>query len=157
MVRSVSPVPKWAIYTTFFLSLVGLGLSVYLTNAHFNGAQDLFCSDSGIINCTKVTTSAQSYFLHIPVAVLGLCGYFVLSVLNSPWGWHLKNYWVHVARFVVVIGSMAFVLWLVAAELLIIKNICLYCTGVHVVTFLLLIVMTIVCPVQLGWAPSVSE
>jgi uncharacterized membrane protein len=36
---------------------------------------------------------------------------------------------------------MAFVLWLVAAELLIIKNICLYCTGVHVVTFLLLILI----------------
>lgn len=147
----------WAIYTTFLLSLVGLALSVYLTNAHFNGAQDLFCSDSGFVNCTKVTTSAQSYFLHIPVSVLGLCGYFVLCVLNSPWGWHRKNYWVHVARFVIMICSMAFVLWLVAAELLIIKNICLYCTGVHVVTFLLFVVMTIVCPAQLGWDRSVSE
>jgi uncharacterized membrane protein len=157
MTRSVAPVPRWAIYSTFFFSLVGLGLSIYLTNAHFNGAQDLFCSDSGLINCTKVTTSAQSYFLGIPVAVLGLCAYTVLSVINSPWGWHLKNYWVHVGRFVLVVGSMCFVLWLLSAELLIIKNICLYCTGVHVVTFILLIIMTIVCPVQLGWAVSGSE
>jgi uncharacterized membrane protein len=90
----------------------------------------------------------------MPVAVLGLCGYVVLCVLNSPWGWHLKNYWLHVARFVIVLGSMAFVLWLVAAELLIVKSICLYCTGVHIVTFLLLIVMTMVCPTQLGWTDS---
>jgi uncharacterized membrane protein len=36
---------------------------------------------------------------------------------------------------------MAFVLWLVAAELLIIKNICLYCTGIHIVTFVLLLLI----------------
>ncbi len=95
--------------------------------------------------------------MHIPVAVLGLIGYAILSVLNSPWGWHRKNYWLHVARFVLVIGSMIFVLWLVSAELLIIKNLCEYCTGVHVVTFALLIVMTIVAPTQLGWARSTSE
>jgi uncharacterized membrane protein len=52
---------------------------------------------------------------------------------------------------------MIFVLWLVSAELLIIKNLCEYCTGVHVVTFALLIVMTIVAPTQLGWARSTSE
>ena len=157
MTRSAAPVARWAIYTTFFLSLVGLALSIYLTNAHFNGTQDLFCSDSGLINCAKVTTSAQSYFLGIPVAVLGLCGYVVLCVLNSPWCWRAKSRWVHDVRIAVIVGSMAFVLWLIAAELLIIKNICLYCTGVHVVTFLLFVVMTIVCPAQLGWDRSVSE
>jgi uncharacterized membrane protein len=141
MSRDIAPVPRWAIYTTFTLSLIGLALSVYLTNAHFNGTQDLFCSDSGLINCAKVTTSAQSYFVGIPVAVLGLCGYVVLCVLNSPWCWRAKSRWVHDIRIAVIVGSMAFVLWLIAAELLIIKNICLYCTGVHLVTFLLLILI----------------
>jgi uncharacterized membrane protein len=141
MSRAIAPVPRWAIYSTFALSLIGLALSIYLTNAHFNGTQDLFCSDSGLINCAKVTTSAQSYFLGIPVAVLGLCGYVVLCVLNSPWCWRTTNHWVHDVRMAIIVGSMAFVLWLVAAELLIIKNICLYCTGVHVVTFILLIVI----------------
>jgi uncharacterized membrane protein len=37
---------------------------------------------------------------------------------------------------------MGFVLWLVAAELLIIDHICLWCTGVHVVTFALLLVVS---------------
>jgi uncharacterized membrane protein len=141
MGRSTAPAPRWAIYSTFVLTLIGLGLSVYLTIGHFSGTHFLVCPDSGLINCAKVTTSPQSYFLGIPVAVLGLGGYVVLCVLNSPWCWRAMSRWVHDLRFAITVGSMAFVLWLVAAELLIIKNICLYCTGVHVVTFLLLILI----------------
>jgi uncharacterized membrane protein len=48
-------------------------------------------------------------------------------------------------------------LWLVTAELLIIKNLCLYCTGVHIVTFALLIVLTRVSPAQLGWVHSRAD
>jgi uncharacterized membrane protein len=58
-------------------------------------------------------------------------------------------------RFVLAIGAMCFVLWLISAELLIIDNICLYCTGVHIVTFALLVVLSRVCPTQLGWNRSV--
>jgi uncharacterized membrane protein len=50
---------------------------------------------------------------------------------------------------------MCFVLWLISAELLIIDNICLYCTGVHIVTFALLVVLSRVSPAQLGWNRSV--
>jgi uncharacterized membrane protein len=49
---------------------------------------------------------------------------------------------------------MCFVLWLIYAEVEIIDAICLYCTAVHVVTFTLLIVLTIVSPKQLGWSRS---
>ncbi len=52
---------------------------------------------------------------------------------------------------------MAFVLWLVYAELLIINHICLYCTGVHIVTFALMVVLAMVSPTQLGWTGSVSQ
>jgi uncharacterized membrane protein len=51
---------------------------------------------------------------------------------------------------------MIFVLWLLSAELLIINNFCYYCTGVHIVIFALLIVMSRVCPTQLGWSRSVA-
>jgi uncharacterized membrane protein len=149
-------VPTWAIAATFILSLIGLGLSTYLTITHFR-PQDLFCSGGGFINCEAVTTSAESRFLGIPVAFLGLGTYVVMTVLNSPWMWRARNYWIHVARFVLAIISMCFVLWLVTAELVIIKNICLYCTGVHIVTFALLIVLTRVSPTQLGWEHSRTE
>lgn len=157
MTRSVQPVARWAVVVTFLLSLLGLGLSIYLTIGHFRGAQFLACSDSGVVNCAVVTTSAQSYFLGIPVAVLGLANFVIMVILNSPWGWRAKNYWVHVARFVLVMGGMAFVLWLVSAELLIIDHICLYCTGVHIVTFALFIVLVNVVPTQLGWTRSASR
>jgi uncharacterized membrane protein len=149
-------VPRWAQYTTFALSLIGLALSVYLTITHFQ-PQALVCSGTGVIDCAKVTTSAQSVILGIPVAILGLANYTVMAALNSPWAWRAQVRWVHVARFVLAIVSMCFVLWLIFAEVEIIGAICLYCTGVHVTTFALLIVLTIVSPAQLGWSRSRSS
>ena len=156
MNRTLKRVPTWAVVTTFVLSLIGLALSTYLTITHFE-PQDLFCTGNGVINCATVTTSAQSRLLGIPVAFLGLGTYVVMTALNSPWGWRAKNYWIHVARLVIAIISMCFVLWLVYAELIIIDHICLYCTGVHIVTFALLIVLTRVSPAQLGWVKSRTE
>jgi uncharacterized membrane protein len=154
--RTLAPVPRWAVATTFTLSLIGLALATYLTITHFE-PQALFCTDKGFINCGVVTSSSQSRFLGIPVAFLGLGTYVVMTVLNSPWGWRVHNYWFHVARFLIAIISMCFVLWLLYAELIIINNLCLYCTGVHVVTFALLIVLTRVSPAQLGWVASRTE
>jgi uncharacterized membrane protein len=59
-----------------------------------------------------------------------------------------------VARFVLAIAAMCFVLWLIFAEVIIIGSICEYCTGVHLVTFALLVVLTRVSPAQLGWGRS---
>jgi uncharacterized membrane protein len=154
--RTVQPVGRWAVASTFLLSLIGLGISTYLTITHFRPML-LVCSSTGTIDCATVTTSAQSYFLGIPVAILGLGNFVVMSVLNSPWGWRARSYWIHVARFVFAIVGMVFVLWLLSAELLIIDHICLWCTGVHVVTFALLIILSRVCPAQLGWSRSGTQ
>lgn len=156
MSRTVQPVRRWAVASTFVLSLIGLGISTYLTITHFRPML-LVCSSTGTIDCAAVTTSAQSYFLGIPVAILGLGNFVVMSVLNSPWGWRARSYWIHVARFVFAIVGMVFVLWLLSAELLIIDHICLWCTGVHVVTFALLIILSRVCPAQLGWRRSGTQ
>lgn len=153
MSRTVESVPRWAVATTFALSVIGLGFSIYLTITHFQ-PHALVCADTGTINCAKVTTSAQSYFLGIPVAVLGLLNFVIMLGLNSPWAWRAKNYWLHVARFALTVVGMGFVLWLIYAEIIIIGNLCLYCTAVHVVAFALLIVLSRVTPSQLGWVDS---
>lgn len=158
MSRTVTPVPRWAVITTFVLSLIGLGLSIFLTISHFdNTIISNVCSTSGTIDCLAVTTSAQSYVLGIPVAILGLGTYVVMVALNSPWGWRAAQYWLHVVRFVIAIVATLFVFWLLYAELIIINHICEYCTGVHIVTFALLIVLTMVSPTQLGWARSRAQ
>ena len=56
-----------------------------------------------------------------------------MTALNTPWAWRAKARWIHVARFGLADLSMCFVLWLIYAEVIIIGNICLYCTGVHLV------------------------
>lgn len=150
------PVSRAARVTTFALGLIGLGLSTYLSITHFD-AHLLACSSTGTIDCAAVTTSAQSYFLGIPVAFLGFGNYVVLTAINSPWGWKAPQKWVHQLRFALIVVSMLFVLWLIYAELVLINHICLYCTAVHVVTFLLLIVLTRVSPVQLGWVATADD
>lgn len=146
-------VPGWAQAATLILSVIGVCLSTYLTITHFEPGA-LVCTSNGFIDCAKVTTSAESSILGIPVAILGLANYLVMTGFNTPWAWRSKLRWVHVTRFALGIISMCFVLWLIYAELIIIGNICLYCTGVHITTFLLFVVLMIVCPAQLGWGRS---
>ena len=146
----VEPPAVWRIAVTGLLSLIGLGVSVYLTVDHF-AKIPLACSDTGIVNCTKVTTSAQSYFLGIPVAVLGLCFYTVMVAINSPWAWRAADRRIHLLRLALVVVGVCFALYLVACELLIIGNICLWCTSVHALTFLLFVLMLATIPPMVGW------
>lgn len=150
MSRPVREISRAVVYSTFVLSLIGLGISGYLTFTHFEGSKYLACSTTGLLNCATVTTSPEAYAFGVPVAVLGLVGYVVLVVLNSPWGWRAPWLALHVARVVIIVGSMAFVLWLIAAELLYVGHICEWCTGVHAVTFLLFILIARVAPTQFG-------
>jgi uncharacterized membrane protein len=150
---------RWRVLFAFALSLAGLGISIYLTIAHY-AKVSLVCSDTGVINCTKVTTSAQSFFPpfagwpRLPVAVLGLGFYVVMVAINSPWAWNAKSRRVHVARLALVSLGMAFAVYLVACELLIIGNICLWCTSVHFVTFVLFVLVVSTVPPMLGWGSA---
>jgi uncharacterized membrane protein len=42
------------------------------------------------------------------------------------------------------------VLWLLTAELVIIKKICLWCTGVHIITFILFVITLTTAPAVLA-------
>jgi uncharacterized membrane protein len=130
------PAP-WLQIATFVLALAGLGVSIYLTIAHFTESALAGCSESGLVNCTKVTTSAQSYVFGIPVAVLGLAFFVFAVVIMSPWAWRASRREIHLARIASLVVGIGFVLYLVYAELFTIGSICLYCTSVHVITFLL--------------------
>jgi uncharacterized membrane protein len=138
----VPPAAAWLRWTTLILSLIGLGVSIYLTYEHFTTNTLAGCAESGTVNCTKVTTSSQSVVFGIfPVAVLGLAFFVFMVAANSPfgWRWNLPAFrWLRLGSVVVGIG---FVLYLVYAELFQIQAICLYCTSVHVITFLLFVLI----------------
>jgi uncharacterized membrane protein len=134
-------VPLWLQLATFALALAGLGVSAYLTVAHFTESALLGCTESGLVDCTKVTTSPQSYVFGIPVAVLGLAFYLVVAALMSPWAWRAPRYRreIYLIRMAAMVAGIGFVLYLLYAELFLIGSICLYCTSVHALTFVLFV------------------
>ena len=135
--------PSWLQWATFALSLLALAAATYLTYQHYTQGKSFFgCADKGFINCEAVTTSAQSYLLGIPVAVLGLLFYVFLVPAMSPWAWRLTGpslvaRWLPKVRLAAICVGICMVLYLLYAELFMIRNICLYCTSVHIITFLL--------------------
>jgi len=144
-------IPEWIrthplALTIWILSIIGLGLSIYLTITHYDTAVVIACSDKGLVNCEKVTTSPQSMVFGIfPVAVLGLAFYVFMFLINSPLGWRFGQgsigNLVRWTRLGSVIVGMGFVIYLIYAELVQIDNICLFCTSVHVVTFLMFVLL----------------
>jgi uncharacterized membrane protein len=131
--------PRWPPRVSFALALSAVGTSTYLTIAHFTSPDVLACSANGTIDCAKVTTSAESEFLGMPVAVLGLVWAVAMAALCSPPAWRLSVGWVRAARIVLASAGILFVLWLVYAELFIIHAICLWCTAMHVLAFALFV------------------
>jgi uncharacterized membrane protein len=152
--------PRWLRWTTLALSLIGVGLSIYLTIAHLNGGRGLICSNKGLVNCEAVTTSPESELFGIfPVAELGLAFYVFMTVINLPWAWQPEWHWLPVrgpraearqqglalAAWWVRLGAgivgVLFILYLVYTELITLRTICLWCTYVHIATFVLFVIL----------------
>lgn len=154
----VAPTPAkprpLVVASTFTLALFGLGVSIYLTIEHLTGNTSLACPSTGAINCARVTSSDQSYFLGVPVAILGLAYFVVAAIVNSPPAWYVGSRRLHQLRLLMVLTGIAFVLWLIAAELLIIGAICLWCTAVHVIALAMGLLVVNETPRLLGWGQA---
>jgi uncharacterized membrane protein len=143
------PTLRWQPLTTLLLSIAGLGVSIYLTITHFD-KKVLACASNAVINCEKVTESPQSVIFHIPVAMLGL-GFFVpMLLLCLPAAWRTPARWVHLVRLVLSITGVGMIVYLISAELFTIKAICLWCTSVHIITFVLFVIIVTTAPVVLA-------
>lgn len=131
----------WRPVTALLLSIAGLGDSLYLTIEHYTGNHSLVCSTSSVVNCEKVTTSPESSVFGVPVALLGAIFFVAMVAINLPPLWKSTRAWIAWLRLAMVVGGMGFVVYLLYSELFSIKAICLWCTGVHVVTFFLFVVV----------------
>jgi uncharacterized membrane protein len=132
--------PRWAPWVTLPLTLVGLGLSTYLTWVHYTEPRALSCPDTGVINCTKVTTSPESMiFGLIPVALTGAMYFLAMTGLTLPASWRSRSRWLTRIRLASAIAGIGMVCYLVYVEAVVVHAICLYCTAVHVVTFALFV------------------
>lgn len=118
---------------TLALSLLGLAISVYLTVEHFSGSQTFACPENATFNCVAVTTSKWAAIAGIPVAVLGLVFFVAMTALCLVGGRRVAD-----LRVVAAVVGVLTALWLVYVELFLVDALCLWCTGVHLVTLVLL-------------------
>jgi uncharacterized membrane protein len=138
-----APNPRWPWLIGLILCVLGLGVSAYLTYAHYTSAAVLACPENATINCAKVTTSIYSHILGIPVAVLGLVFFVGMIPLQLPAAWRSRWWPIRYGRLAASVIGVGMILWLVYAELFKLDAICLYCTSVHVLTFLLFAVIAL--------------
>ncbi len=143
------PTLRWQPIATLLLSVFGLGVSIYLTITHFS-PHALVCVSNSTFNCEKVTTSPQSEVFGIPVAMLGLFFFVPMIGLCLPVSWRSTDRRIHLARLVLSIVGVGTILYLVIAELFIIKAICLWCSSVHLTTFILFVIIVTSSPLLLA-------
>ncbi len=127
-----SKVPAWAVSASLGLSLLAVAIAAYLTVTHFTDPTALACPDTGVVNCTLVTTSPESLVFGVPLAVLGVIWAAGMSALCLPWCWRSPAASVARARVIGSSAGAAMVLYLVYTELFRIGAICLWCTAMHV-------------------------
>ncbi|HEY2670670.1 MAG TPA: vitamin K epoxide reductase family protein [Rugosimonospora sp.] len=133
--------PRWPAVTTLVLGVLGLAVAIYLTLEHYTSSTTLACPETGVINCQKVTTSAESSVFGIPVALLGLIFFVVMLPLCLPAAWRSARPEVRWGRLAFALVGVGFVIYLVYTELFTLDAICLWCTAVHVITVLLFAVV----------------
>jgi uncharacterized membrane protein len=140
-VAATVAVPRWLPVVSTLLVVAGLAVSGYLTVEHYTAGTTLACPETGVINCQKVTTSAQSAVFGIPVALLGLA--FFAAMTPACWApaWRASRPAIRWARVLFAVTGVGFVFYLIYAELFVLGAICLWCTAVHVITVALFAVI----------------
>jgi uncharacterized membrane protein len=122
----------------FFLSILGLIVSGYLTYIHYS-ALNAPCDFSETFQCSLVSQSQYAEFLGIPLAIFGLLGYAFLGAVS--FGLYSNKYWIEKIRDVQYIkeiisaksllffsiAALAISGYLTYAEFFLIKALCLFC------------------------------
>jgi uncharacterized membrane protein len=139
---------RWQAIACLLLSIVGLAGSVYLTISHFDTHIALVCPDLG--PCNKILTSNTSHFLGIPVPVLGLLYFVPMTILCLPPAWNSTDNRIHWIRLVLSVLGVGMIIYLFIEELFILKALCIWCTVIHVVGFLLFVIIVTSTPAMLA-------
>jgi len=114
------------------LALAGLFVSAYLYLYKLGYIGTLTCGSGG---CETVQLSAQSRFLGVEVALIGLVGYAVLFVLAalSLTARFAEARWPVAGMMWLGAGAVGFTVYLKALELFVIHAICRWCVGSAVI------------------------
>lgn len=119
-----NPATGWQRPALVAIAVAGIAISIYLTVTHLS-AVPLLCTVGSVVNCASVTHSAYSVIpgTSIPISVLGILWFAVSGVLALTTSRFLHLIWASLALLVV--------LYLVFVEIVILHQICEWCTVVH--------------------------
>jgi uncharacterized membrane protein len=144
------------------LACLGIAISIYLTIVHYDANVPVACPATGFVNCENVLTSHFSVVpgTSIPVSIPGILWSVVALVLPLAalkFGPELRQ--TRIAEVVWGAFGIVTVLYLVYAEIVQIHNLCAWCTGVHVIVlvYLLLSVVLLQEPVEYEEEDGVYE
>jgi uncharacterized membrane protein len=123
------------------LSLLGVGITIYLTTVHYENVP-LVCSESGLINCARVLSSSYSVVpgTALPITIPGFAWCVVAATLaiagliTTSASWQRRIRW---AQFILALSGLLVVLYLVYAEIVRLHTICAWCTALHVLILLM--------------------
>jgi uncharacterized membrane protein len=127
-------------------AVVGLGIATYLTTLHYAGVSPI-CTTNGFVNCGSVLKSTYSVVpgTSIPVTVPGMIWFIVsgalavVSIRCARRGIEEPE-WLRPAHLIWCLLGLVSVLYFVFAELVKLHELCEWCTGVHILVFLSLLV-----------------
>ena len=137
-------------------SLLGAVIALYLTSVHYENVP-LVCSESGLINCARVISSAYSVVpgTTLPITIPGF-GWCVVSASLAIAGlFATTGLWqrrIRIAQFAWASSGLLVVLYLVYVEIVRLHTICVWCTALHI----LILLTFLITLVQLQSLPSVS-
>jgi protein-disulfide isomerase/uncharacterized membrane protein len=149
--KTIQPLP-FAVYyyTVFFLALVGIAVSLYLSYSHFRVYTDIgyksFCAISRSINCDTVSESSYSIFLRLPVPVWGIVGYtFFLLFLLIAKNRDAQNRRVWNLLFLISAAFTLYSIILAAISTFYIRSYCIMCIVLYAANLLLLFYTRMIC------------
>ena len=120
----------------------GLAIAAYLTTVHYANVP-LACSVTSLVNCAQVTRSAYSVVpgTSVPITLPGMAWFLAVGGLaadglrRSAAGLPEPRRF-RLVHFLVAVAGLLAVLYLVYAEVVVIRRICEWCTAVHVLALL---------------------
>ncbi len=145
----------WRPFAIGGICVAGFAISIYLLIVHYQPGA-LICTNSGVVNCSKVLTSPSSVIFGIPVPIFGLVFFLGMGVICLPVAWRVEASWLAWGRIAAAIVGIGMVIYFVAQEALVLHTICLWCTGVHVLTFAIFLII-ITGWEDTGYAQSLYE
>jgi uncharacterized membrane protein len=137
----------WLSAITLLLCALGLAGSIYLTITHFAHIS-LVCPENS--SCDRILTSNTSHFIGIPVPILGIAYFVPMLILCLPFAWKASDRRVHLARLLLSVAGIAMVIYLFIEELFIIKALCVWCSVIHFIGFLLFLIIVTSSPMLLA-------